>query len=182
MPDPDRKRQERVSPGRSTAATIFLALLFLMPFAIGLGFGYLAWTHGKRLDSQRLVDKAGIAVTAVVEATRIQIVRHQSTRVGGGERTTPEPSRFCHIAVSYKAPGSAQPWQKQFKFEDDTICDRYGKGDTIQGKLLADNPAIMVLDEGRLDTFWYWLTLTLFALFAGVPTLALLRGLTQSRR
>lgn len=118
----------------------------------------------------------------MVAGIEVQIVHHQSTRVAGGERTTPEPSRFCHIAVSYTAPGSDQIWRKQFKLEDDTICERYGKGDNIRGRLLVDNPAVMVLDEGRLDTFWHWLTLGLFALFAGAPTLALLRGLTRSWR
>lgn len=171
-----------LKPGNSSIVKIVMVLFFLVPFSIGLGFGYLAWTHSKRLENQNAVDSSGIAVTAKVEGTHIEEVRHRSTRMGDGERRTPDPSYFCHMGVSYKAAGSDEVLRKQFKFEDETICKRYKTGAPIQGKLLPSNPNIMVLDEGRLDVFWYWISLALFVLFAVLPMLLVIRRLLTRKK
>ena len=169
-------------PTTSFAEKATLVLVFLTPVSIGLVFGYLAWTHGKRLENQRAVDSTGVPVVAQVKGTKIEEIQHSSTRDGNGERYTPAPSYFCHIGVSYSAPGSDAILRKQFRFEDDTICKRYTVGDAITGKLLPEDPDVLVLDEGRLDAFWYWISLLLFVLFAVVPTFLLARGMVLKSR
>lgn len=182
---PVRATQSEPKPKTPTtwfAGKATLVLVFLTPVCIGLVFGYLAWTHGKRLENQRAVDGTGVPVMARVKGTKIQEIQHSSTRDGSGERYTPAPSNFCHIGVSYSAPGSNAVLRKQFRFEDDTICKRYKVGDAIAGKLLLEDPEILVLDEGRLDAFWYWISLLLFVLFAVLPTFLLARGLVLKSR
>lgn len=182
---PVRGAQSEPKPkARSTSLAVraTLILVFLIPVGIGMGFGYLAWTHGKRLENQRAVDSDGVPVLAQVEGTKIQEIQHSSTRDGSGERYTPAPSYFCHIGVRYSAPGSDAVLRKQFRFEDDTICKRYKTGDAIAGKLLVDEPEKLILDEGRLDVFWYWTSLLLFVLFALVPIFLLARGMVLKSR
>lgn len=174
-------------PESETAETplsvnVALTLVFLTPVCIGLVFGYLAWTHGKRLENQRAVDSNGVPVLAQVKGTKIQEIQHSSTRDGSGERYTPAPSYFCHIGVSYSAPGSDTVLRKQFRFEDDTICKRYEVGDAIAGRVLLEDPKILILDEGRLDAFWYWISLLLFVLFTVLPTFLLARGMIIKSR
>lgn len=118
---------------------------------------------------------------AKVEGTQIEEIQHASTKVGEAERYTPGASYFCHIAVSYTAPGSDIVLRRQFKFEDDTICKRYEIGDAITGRLLLENPNVLILDEGRLHPFWFWISLLLFILFAVLPTAFLIRGLVRKK-
>jgi len=155
---------------------LIVGLFLLLPILMGLGFGYLAWTHYQRTATQRLVDQVGVPVVATVFATRIEEVRHAPTS-SGGERSTPSPSYFCHIAVTYDPPAGGEKLRKQFLLEDDTVCRRYKAGAPITGRLLPDNPSIMILDEGRLDVFWVWATALLAFVLAGLPLILLLRML-----
>lgn len=167
-------------PNTTIVVNTILVLVFLVPVCVGLGFGYLAWTHGKRIERQEAVDTAGVKVQAKVEGTQIEEIRHASTKVAEAERYTPDASYFCHIGVSYTAPGSDNVLRQQFKFEDDTICKRYEIGDVITGRLLPENPNVLILDEGRLHPFWFWISLLLFILFAVLPTIFLIRGLMRN--
>lgn len=181
---PAKAEPSTAKPKKSNSTIVVkvtLALVFLVPVCVGLGFGYLAWTHGKRLERQQAVDTAGVQVLAKVEGTQIEEIRHASTKVAEAERYTPDASYFCHIGVSYTAPGSDIVLHQQFKFEDDTICKRYKIGDVITGKLLPQNPNGLILDEGRLHPFWFWISLLLFILFAVLPTILLVRGLMRQR-
>lgn len=175
----NRPRKARTETGSDTGQGVLLAafLFLLVPICIGLVFGYLSWQHGQRLENQRAVDTAGIAVTANVEGLKIEKFNNDTTRMGGEANRT-EPSLFCVVQVRYSKPGSSEVLRKVIWLEDDTICTRYKTNDPIAGKLLPDNPEIMVLDEGRLAEYWYWICLLLFALFTGGPAVVLLRVIT----
>ncbi|MEO1160704.1 MAG: hypothetical protein AAFW74_09660 [Pseudomonadota bacterium] len=157
--------------GRVLFATI---LFLLVPICIGLGFGFLAWQHGQRLENQRAVDKAGVAVIASIEGLKVERFNNDATRMRDGANRT-EASLFCVVQVSYSKPGSSAVLRKVIWLEDDTICSRYKVNDPIAGRLLPDNPEVMVLDDGRLPEYWYWTCLLLFALFAGGPLVLLVR-------
>lgn len=171
--DPETARPEPKGPGIGTR--ILLALFFLLPVCIGLGFGYLALEHGRRLEAQAAVDRDGVPVTAMVAATRIEEVKHRST-TAAHERTTPDPSYFCHIAVTYQPDSGGETLRRQFRFEDDSICKRYKAGARITGRMLPDQPDVLVLDEGRLEAYWWWICVALFGLFTVLPVLLLLKS------
>ncbi|WP_108881447.1 hypothetical protein [Anderseniella sp. Alg231-50] len=171
-------RTKKVGPEAGPDASrvvLFAATLFLLvPICIGLGFGYLAWQHGQRLESQRAVDKDGVAVTASIEGLKVEKFHNDATRMGDGANRT-EPSLFCVIQVRYSKPGSSTVLRKVIWLEDDTVCSRYKLNDPIAGRLLPDNPDVLVLDEGRLAEYWYWICLLLLALFSGGPLVLLAR-------
>ncbi len=171
-------RPKKVGPaaGRDESGRVLFAtiLFLLVPICIGLGFGYLAWQHGQRLENQRAVDKAGVAVIASIEGLKIEKFRNDATRMRDGANRT-EASLFCVVQVRYSKPGSSMVLRKVVWLEDDTVCTRYRLNDPIAGKVLQDNPEVLVLDEGRLPEYWYWICLLLFALFSGGPLVLLAR-------
>ncbi|MEC9368330.1 MAG: DUF3592 domain-containing protein [Pseudomonadota bacterium] len=179
------KEPDEIKPatpkGAGIGTRIAMALFFMLPVLIGVGFGYLALEHGRRLEAQTAVDRDGVPVTATVVATQIEEVKHRSTIVAH-ERSTPDPSYFCHIAVTYQPPGNNDTLRKQFRLEDDSICKRYKAGMQITGRLLPDRPDVFVLDEGRLDTYWWWISVALFGLFAVLPVFLLLKNLLNRAR
>ena len=158
-----------------------MAGFFLVPFAIGCGFGIAHHIISKRLADQHAVDSDGIAVTARVEAIQVEIVEHHHSAMDSTE-AYPTPSRFCNIAVSYRMPDSDHQLDKQFRLEDDTIVDRYNVGDPITARVLPGQPDVIVLDEGRLGERWYWISLSLCASFVGLPFAMLLRIAYVRRR
>lgn len=175
---PDEPAEPRTAKpkGPGIGTRIVLALFFLLPVCIGLAFGYLALEHGRRLEAQAAADRDGVPISARVEATLIEEVKHQSM-TAAHERTTPQPSYFCHIGVSYQPDGGGGTLRKQFRFEDDSICKRYKVGAQISGRVLPDQPEVLVLDEGRLEAYWWWICVALFGLFAVLPVFLLLKNL-----
>jgi hypothetical protein len=169
--------QDPQPPRATLGLKLFLAAVFLGMQAIGLGFGYLSWVQAHRVADQWAVDTGGEPVVATVFGTKIEKIEHSCT--GGGSRnggeSCPQPSYFCHIGVTYREPRTYELLRKQFRLEDDTVCKRYKNGDPIRGKLLPDNPAVMVLDEGRLSVIWVPITFAIFLLFAVLPLFLLLR-------
>ncbi|MEM7634171.1 MAG: hypothetical protein AAF299_06405 [Pseudomonadota bacterium] len=172
-----RRVKGEPEPGASSGVLFAVALFLMVPICIGLMFGYLAWQHGQRLENQRAVDSDGVAVTATIEGLKIEKFENDATRMQDGANRT-EPSLFCVLQVRYSAPGSATVFRKVIWLEDDAICTRYEMNDPIAGRLVSDNPDILVLDEGRLAEYWYWICLLLFALFSGGPLVLLVRVLT----
>ncbi|MEO9875617.1 MAG: hypothetical protein ABJC59_09870 [Anderseniella sp.] len=126
------------------------------------------------------MDADGVAVTARIEGLKIEKFHNDTTTMGDGANRT-EASLFCVLQVRYSNPGSSTVLRKVIWLEDDSICTRYKISDPIAGRMLADSPDVLVLDEGRLAEYWYWICLLLFVLFAGGPLVLLLRVFAAHR-
>lgn len=183
-PDQSTKRGERRDGGQSesaresTAVAWGIALVFMIPVAIGCGFGLVHYRISERLADQTAVDQRGVDLDAVIESLELETVIHE----GGGPDRRDSESKYCLIAIKYFAPISGRLLKKTFRLEDDSLCQKYNVGDSILAKVLPDEPEVVVLNEGRLDESWYWISLTLFSCFLGLPILAFLRMIQVSVR
>lgn len=164
--------------GKSILSTILVALILMVPILVGLAFGYLSWTLFHRLQDQAAVDLHGVSIHAKIEGLKIEKFEQRNTGPRAPTRDGP-PSLFCVIQLAYTTNEATEPIRKVFWLEDDTVCKRYLVNDAIAGKVLPDDPDIFVLDESRLEAYWLWISLSLFILFAIVPTGLVLRALMR---
>lgn len=165
---------------KSILSMAFVVLIIMVPIFIGLGFGYLSWTHFLRLQDQAAVDLRGVSILAKIEGLKIEKIEHRNTGPRAPTRDGP-PGLYCVIQLAYTTNKVVEPMRKVFWLEDDTVCERYLVNDAIAGKVLPDSPDIFVLDESRLEAYWLWITLSLFILFAIVPAGLVLRALMRKR-
>lgn len=153
-------------------------LMFAVPLAISLGFGYLFQQYRQTIENQDLAAQMGSRVLALIEEVRLI---DASEPAGSAGRLFSPKRQYCVATFRYSPPGTTAIVRKRIRLNATTICQNRKAGDSIYATVVRGDDRIFLLDEDKIAGWWSWLFLALFVLF-GLFAMINLRALLGIRR
>ena len=182
-------RNLRMNGGAYAKKISIYMLVFGVPIAIGTACGYAAWINHQRIALEHAIDTIGVPVKVHID--------HAHVWRFGESPLSPETANrsygVCYLNVSYIPPGASDAIRKEltplrdpnsmidnYVGKEQPHCGIYKSRTVVAGKVLPDNPQVMILDTARRmpkdrSTFLFWLSVV----FTGIPGLLLAIGFLQ---
>ena len=157
---------------------MLIVFLIVAVMSFPLGATVFHFLVRASLEKQEMLDAEGVPIAARLVSKDFERKFRQGRRVGISDRGT-RVEESCHIDIEYTVGNSKDVHHTSAPLDDADLCGRYSVGDTISGRAMPEDPQVMLLDDNRVGTHWYWISLFMMVAFIAGPIFFIIKAMQK---